>query len=631
MRRLSTFSIRTLTAAAALQFAALSFAEQASILDLAPRDTAFVVSIENFASMKASFDKTGLRKIWDDPKVQSFIKTHAKEAMDEMVKGLEESGIKADELEAPSGPVGAAFWLVWDDKEKKVKDQLVAIGDWGDKADATHKQIEEAIDKGEEKKTIKVTLDEYAGTKIWVLEPIAQPKPAKPERPEGDDAEAEDMGDDMMDEGSNEPPKPAFEKLVYARSGNNLLAAADVQTMESALERLGGKDGPSVGDSDEFAGVIRQLEKPQAYAVFISAPLVTLLDKLTLESKAGTPGVDESLSAEPGPLTVLSATGLSGVKGAGVGVKFDTESGMMEQSYAVLCPDKKGLLTLFSAPDQKFTAPNFVSADAASVSLFQFKFADVLSTVTESARTLPPDIGDQFVQNVQQAQLMIGPILANLGPQIWLINGYTKPYSATSGQVLGAIATKDAAQFNTALTNLQGMLPIQSRDFQGNQIWSLGTGMPIPGVGEISIGVGFGHVFIGGTSNVENAMRQAGNNDAAGLSKEKRFADGVAMLKASGLAFGWSDTRQLLEYADWQMKNIDKVTEAQLGAAFGDDPDAEQYKKEMIEEAKKNQPAWARELPTDVVARELGDTVWDFHATAEGFQGRSILLRPAPK
>jgi hypothetical protein len=609
-----------------------AIAAPVTIADLAPKQAAFVIGVDNFAATKAAFDKTGMRKAWDDKRTQDFIQKNLKKEMDEMVKAFEDSGIKLDELDPPSGPVGSAFWINWNAKDKKSEPRAVSFGDWGDKADATAKQIEEAIAQAEKKKDITVKEDDYKGSKLWLIEIVEKPDAKKPaaggaKNADGEEEMAED--EDMLGEDASGPGPMDLKNVVYARAGSHLLMTTDVETMEKSIDRIAGTDADSVGDNADFTAVIKQLETPQGYAVFLPGAMTSFMTTLVEESKAGTPGVDPSLANDPNPGTVMTALGLAGVKGVGTGIKFDTEGGMMEQSFSIFCPDKKGIMTLFAGADQKFTAPAFANADAASVTLLQFKFADLLGVLTEGAKSLPPEFGDTVVQNIQQAQLMAGPILTNLGPQVWLVQSYAKPLSATSSQTLVAIACKDAAQFNTSLQNLGGMLPIQSRDFQGNQIWSMAGGGMIPGMSDFSLGVGFGHVFIGQNAMVENAMRSAGNPDAASLNKEPRFTTAMRSAAASGLAFGWTDMKQALEFTDWTIKNPDKMVEAQMKGMFGDDPDAEQYKKEMIEEAKKNQPAWLKDIPMDVLIREAGDAVFEFHVVPEGLKGRSLWLRPA--
>ncbi|MFM9957030.1 MAG: hypothetical protein ACKVZJ_03070 [Phycisphaerales bacterium] len=624
-----------LPAAVVLQLAALAVGAPMTIAEVAPKDAAFILSVDDFAATKAAFDKTGLRKAWDDKRTQDFVAKFFKKEMDEMAKSLEDSGIKLDELEPPSGPVGAAGWMTWSEKDRKLDPRLISLGDWGDKAEATAKQIETAIAEAERKKDITLKEDEYAGAKLWVIEIVQKPK-AEGGAAAGGGAEGEEEIDlEGMDEdgmGGGAQMMRESNTIVYARMGNNLLATSDVETMERTIDRLSGKDsGPTVGDSAEFAGVLKQLDKPQAYVTFLPGPMLTLLGNLTAEAEKNPEGMDPSLTDEPSRATLMTAFGLTGVKGIGAGVRFDTPGGVMEQTYSVLCPDKKGVMSLFSGADQKFSAPAFAGADAAGITLLQFKFTELLNVLTEGARSLPPEIGDEMVQNVQQAQLVAGPILSNLGPQVWMVQSVTKPFSASSSQALFAIACKDVAQINQALQNLGGMLPLQSRDFQGNQVWSLGGGMPLPGIGEMSIGVGFGHVFIGQTALVENAMRSAGNPDAANLNSEPRFTEAVRGVAASGLAFSWADMKQGFEYMDWQFKNPDKMVEAQMAGMFGDDPDAEQYKKEAMEEAKKNQPEWMKEIPLEVLSRELGDTVFEFHVVPEGLRGRSLWLRPRAK
>lgn len=615
-------------------FAPWALGEPLTISDIAPKDAMVVIGVDDFAAARASFDKTGLRKVWDDKSVQAFFKKHAKEAGEELARQFEQSGIKLDELSPPSGPAGAAFWIVWDDKAGKVVPRGVWFGDWGNQAEGVAHQIEEAIGKGEDQKALTVKEDEYAGHKLWILEVVEDAAEAKPApKAQAGDMESDEPEGDEEEPDAGEGGDTPFElkTIVYARAGNHLVAASDVVTIEAALDRLGGKSGHSVGETAEFTGLARQLGKPQGYAVFFPTPAMGVLNKVIDAAKDGAEGVDVSLGQEPRMTSVIGALGLAGVQGVGVGIKFDTEAGMAEQSFGVLCPDKKGIMSLFAAPERKFEAPAFAPADAAAVSLFQFRAADLLSTLTECAKQLPPEFGDQAVQGIQQAQLMAGPILSNLGPEIWVLTGITRPFNAESSQMLWAIQAKDAGSFNQALQNVAPMVGLQSRDFQGNQVWSMGRGVPIPGLGSLAIGVGFGHVFIGQSQVVENALRQAGNPGAAALDKEERFRKSLAGLKGSGLAFGWTDMGRAIEWTSWMLRNPDKMMESQLSGMFGNDPDAEQYKKEMIENARRNQPEWMKEIPLDVLARELGDSVFEAHSTPEGISGRMIWLRPVAK
>lgn len=619
-----------LPAVVTLSLAPWALAATVTIAELAPKDAAFIVGVDNFAAAKAAFDKTGFKKVWGDKKVQDFVNKSFKKEMEDFTRAFEDSGIKVEELDHPTGPAGGAFWFAWNPKQRAVEPRTVSFGDWGDKADATARQIEEAIARSEKDKAITLKEDEYQGAKLWVMEIIDKPDAGKPAAPrqaaEGDEEEMPDLAEENAEDES------AFDMelktLVYARAGNHLLLASDVETMERSLDRLNDKAADSVSETPDFTATVAQLDKPQGYAVMRAVPMLEMLDKLIDEAKAGTPGVSPMLADEPRITSALDAFGVTGVKALGMGFKFDTAAGMAEQSYAVLCPEKKGILSLFVGNDQKFDAPAFAGADAVGLSLMQFRFADILKVLTDGAKGLPPEFGDEMVQGIQQAQLMAGPILSNLGPQVWIVSAINKPFDARSSQMLFAIACKDAAQFNAALQNLGGMLPIQSRDFQGNQVWSLAAGLPVPGASDFALGVGFGHVFIGSNAMVENAMRSAGNPDAASLNKEPRFTSAIRPLAGNGMSFAWNDMKQSIEYADWTFKNADKIMEAQMAGMFGDDPDAEQYKKEMIEEAKKNQPEWMRELPLDVVAREMGDAVFEFHSVPEGFKGRSIWLRP---
>ena len=629
---------RTAIPAFVLVLAPLTLGENVSILDVAPKDAAFVVNIENFAATKASFDKTGMRKIWDNPKIKEWVLKHSKEMVSEMSHSLEDAGIKLDELNPPSGHVGMAGWVGWS-KEKAPEFRIISIADFGDKADGTAKMIEDAIDKASAKKTITVKEDEYAGHKVYTLDEVPQPKPEKKAAKKKDGDEPDDADAADGDEGNDEHPAamPELTHFVYSRAGTYLVVASEMDTMERALDRFGGKSSPSVSDNPDLAGVTKNLNGAKDYAVLLTGPLVALLDKVIDEAKAGNPHISGGFGEEPRVTSILQLAGLTGIRGAGVGVRFDTDAGLMEQTYSVLATEKKGIVGLFDAPAAKFAAPAFASADAAGVTMVQFKFADLISTLLDISKGFPPDMSQMMEQQIQQAQIVLGPILAQLGPQVYFVQSYAKPYGIKSSQTIGAIAVKDPAALNQSLSGFAQMVGLTSRDFQGNQVWSMPEGGgAIPGMSGTSLAVGFGYLFIGASAQVENALRQAGaqgaGGEAAGLAKEARFTNAVRAIKNEGYAFGYSDFRQMLEYTQWTLKNPDQVVLSHLEGMFGNDPEAEKYKAEAAKRAKESMPEWVKDMPElDPVFAELGDTVFEVQNTPDGMQGRSIWLRPGAK
>ncbi len=81
-----------------------------TIADLAPPNSVFVAGVDDFASMQASFDKTGLRKVWDDPAVQAWIKKHSAEAMEECDTTLAALDLTREAIVPPTSLAGLEVW-----------------------------------------------------------------------------------------------------------------------------------------------------------------------------------------------------------------------------------------------------------------------------------------------------------------------------------------------------------------------------------------------------------------------------------------------------------------------------------------------------------------------------------------
>lgn len=621
----------TLKLAPAIIFLAgsVAVAETFTIADVAPKNAALVVSIDDYKAMRASFDKTGFMEVWKDPSIQAWFKKYSKEAIDDLNEDLEAINMKVEDLKEPAGSIGISFWITPPaaDGEKPTAHTL-AFGDWGDNTDEAATKIAEALEQAETKGKIIVDEDEYASTKIWAItDPNAGKDDAEDNAADEADEDAEDMDFDMPEP---EPPFAEVKTVYYSRVGNNLVFSTEMASVERVIDRAGGKDADSIGDTADYGAVMSQIGKNQGYAAFFTS---SLLDLLAASDKADRANLteEEQVFLPPPTSQILSLLGLADVKGGSIGLNFDTDKGMAEGTFGVLVPTKKGLFTLIDPPAADFTAPAFVSADAASISMFQFEFASLFPLLNELATQLGGEMGQQIQMNLQQAAGMAAPILDNIGPQLFLAQSYEKPYSATSQKILFATAAKNTDAIAQQINTLGGMMGLQARDFQGNQIWSMPEGaMMAPGLDSISLGLGAGHLFIGTGPAVENALRLAANPGDNQLAKDPRFTAAMKHLPSSGLAFTWADMKQAVEFADWTIRNRDKIMAAQADDIFGDDPESQEAKKQYLESLKESTPEAIRDLPSlDILIKHIGDSVMDFHIVPDGIRGKFLYLRPA--
>ncbi|MEO1129404.1 MAG: hypothetical protein AAFX05_06810 [Planctomycetota bacterium] len=594
-----------------------ALAEKVTIAEIAPPSAAVIIGVDDFSTMKAAFDRTGFRAIWDEPSVQEWVEEMSEEMLEEFTDMLDELDADMEDISTPTGAAGAALWLVETDPdadEAQTPMHTLAFGDFGDGADDMHKTIMSAFEKGQDEDSIVLTEDTFGDATIYTVKML--------ELEEDDVDEMDDEWADWEEDWGDDDPFQ-LDTMFYARADNHLFMCTSLSDLENALERVAGERRASAFDSADFSGVRSKFGAHHAYAVVLNAPLYELADSFDRAN-------EDDPAGNPPIMPLLDALGLSDVKAFGMSLTFDGDVGMVESTLAVLLPRKRGIFSLIDVPEQPLTPPAFANADASSVGMFQFDIAGLLPLLQNIANTLPPEMGQQMLMSLTMAQQMAQPILSNLGPEMYTVSSYAQPLNAESQRMLFAIKAKDTNALSNALGANLGMFGLRNREFQGGQIWQApeGGGGPMAALSQIAIGVGAGFFMVGDTLSVESAMRQAAMGDAASLGNEARFVKAARAIRKSGLAFSYSNTRREVEYYNWLRNNVDTVVDAQMDAMFGADLPADE--RAMIADEMRTQWEWLSELPDlGVISRHIGDTIGEFHLTDDGIIGRTFMLRPA--
>ncbi|HVZ94254.1 MAG TPA: hypothetical protein VG797_07065 [Phycisphaerales bacterium] len=636
MSRVAGFFVSGLVASAL----GIVHAAPVTIADVAPKDSLFVVSIDDTNAAYEAFSRTGFRKMWDEQSIQSWIENSMKDVFKEAGEGLEKMGIDKDELKRPSGPCGAAVWMA-PSKEEGAEPEMrvIVIAEYADNAAAMDAVVRRFVEKGEKDHVIDVTEGDHAGVKTISLKFLeteaektkreeAEKKKAEKEKAgeEGDEGD-EEFSLDFSDEAEHESVMDkAFKEMHYALVGTTLTCSNEMAALESAIEKLKGERGASIDDSEDYAAITRQLGDQHIKAAFLMKPMREMQAKAAEE--AGMAEMEKTMN---------ETMGLNDFRGAGLGIRFDTDDAMMEQKIVASTSGKHGLLALFDTPASPLEAPTFVPSDAASVVMVQIDLPGVVALLNKAMTAMQQVEGGGEAAGMMGGMVgMVTPILNNLGPQIYIVSSYERPLSAESSKMLCAIKTKDAKALSDAITSIAGMWGFTSHDFQGNQVWSAEGGF-FP---DVAVGIGGGYAFIGATTQVENALRQgtAGDQGATNrLATQDRFKKAMSRVGNSGIGFAYADMRQAIEYYEWVVRNIDKVMEAQIDATFSrmgdpEDPQFKEYRKKALEQAKENIWPPLRTLPSlDVVLNHLGDNVTEMKSTPEGYEIRSLWLRPEGK
>lgn len=609
----TSFKTSILCMAAGLPLSAAMVAQAApvTIADVAPRSSVVVLGVDDFQSLKGAFEESGFMNIWNDAAIQEWLGDFVDEAVEGLNDELANLGFSTDDLSMPSGAFGWAVYV--DNIGDNIEDasyQIIGVSDFGDGAEKMSEILMTTLEEGVEAGDIDLMDEEYRGVTIWTITEVE-----------------EEMDDDMMmwDTGGPE----LFKETYMARVDGQIMYSTQLVSLERAIDRAQGDALPSILTDDEFNAARAAIGPHQGYLVALTGPWFSLtrLAEAQLAVQAAEFG-------EPAPpiMRMVGAAGIDQFRSVSIGLNAETPNSVMEQTMSVRFPERRGLLTLIPTENKPFTAPAFVDADVSSLTMMQVDFPKLFPAVRQIISSLPPEMGQMANMGMMQAQMMAGPLLENLGPEVYQVQTITKPYSANSMSQFGAIKTRDEAAVSQVITGLTQQFGMASRDFEGSQIWDIDLGgmVPMPaGEGGLSIGLGKGYMFIGQTPAIEAALRTAANPDAARLANEQRFKDAVGEMSAQGLSYGWSDTRELVEYLEWMGRNSEEIYRAQLEQVFGDDPEFQEFIEEDIREYRENMPEFLKNIPDlGVVYENLGDLVSEAMNTEDGIIIKSRILKP---
>ncbi len=609
---MKTLSLKTsiLCLAAGLPISATALAAPVKIADVAPRSSVVVLGVDDFAALKGAFEESGFMKIWNDAAIQDWLG----DAIDEAIEGLNDElstlGFSVDDLSMPVGAFGWALYV--DNIGDNIEDssyQIIGVSDFGDGAERMTELLKTTLEEAVEAGDIDLTEEEYRGVTVWTITEVE-----------------EEMDDEFMwDTGGPE----LFKETYMARVDGQIMYSTQLSSLERAIDRSQGDQVPSITSDAEFNAARAAVGEHQGYLVALTSPLFSLtqLAEAQIAEEAAQFG-------QPAPpiMRIVGASGLDQFRSVSIGMNASAADSVMEQTFSVRFPERRGLLTLIPTENKPFTAPSFIDADAASVSMMQVDFPKLFPAVRQIINSLPQEMSQMANMGMMQAQMMAGPIFNSLGPEVYQVQHIAKPYSPDSFKQYVAIRTSNEAALSQAITGLTQQFGLPARQFEGAQIWDIdlgGMGIPMPAGDGFSIGLGQGFFFVGQTPVIESALRTGSNPDAARLANEDRFKSAVQEMSAQGLSFGWTDTREYVEYLEWMGRNSEQIYRAQLEQVFGDDPEFQEFIEEDLREYRENMPEFLKNIPNlEVIYQNLGDVINDTQITEGGIISRIRILKP---
>ncbi len=610
----------TLLAAATLMASGAALSQSASgapvsIADIAPKSSMLVVGVDDCAAAMEAFDRTSLRALLDEPGVKTWLESMMKESVEEFEEFLDKVDAKPEDIGPPTGMAGAAAWYDVNPDLKEFATRWFLVADYGERAAEVEKIIVDLLDEGVEDGELELVENELGDATVYTVT-FLEPEDADEE----DDDMDEDFEEDWQDEG------PAIERLQFARFGSILAVATDMGGMERIADALAGDDLDCIRDHADFAPAIAQAGQTNAWA---AAFVPAFVDMMTREREQDDGGMApwDMLPFEPAILA--SALGFDQVRALSLGLRFDAPDATAELRGGALASSKPGLLGLLNAPPERITPPSFVGPDAVSLTALRVDFSVVMPALQRLIDSLPEEERAQAQAAMMMVVAGLTPLLQASGPEVFLWERLRRPFTGDSQEALGAVRVNNVQTVNDLLALYGQGVGFAPRDFEGNQIWARPEG-EMGGV-DFSVGVGFGHIFFGPTEGVENAMRIASRPEVASLAGEERFRRAVLPIGAPATLLSWSETTPSVEYRIWTLQNSERIAleEAEEFAPNLEPEQREPYMEWVRENAKA--PDWVKDLPpASVFTRHFGDVVTTLRPTPEGYELRTLLLRPAP-
>lgn len=555
-----------------------SRAQPVKLTDVAPAESFLVVTIEDWSDLVEQIDGSALGRLWREPGVQRLMDAMMRDAREAYEAQLELYGLTPEDVPMPEGSVGLA--LVAAPRAAGEPGGLppppappgfVLVAEMGTSAARARDLIDDVLDHALDAGRIRLTTEGYRGVDLLSVQWA---------------------GDDQAD------PLPVVEELLrhigqvhIAWLDDTVVMATGLRALEAAVEVRDGLDVRSIADQPAFADSLRQHERgAAAQVVVIIEPLAKYLIGPEFEQLMA------FLIPEQVDLRgLLETLGLAQIEAASAAVRIDTGAAVVDQSLGLLVRERRGLVSLMDRPGRAIDPPAFVGADSAEYMRFSFDFAGLFGVAREVVARLPEDVRAIAAQQLDAAEGWVGPLFQSIGPDVYLITTYAEPLGPNSFDRVVVVPVSDELVVSNSLVMLAQATSMTTTDFEGHVIYRAPWG-------PIAAGQGFGHLYVGTATGVENAMRQAGAPAGPRLATEPRFVRAAAALPAHATMVSYAETRQFLRWTWWSFQQLDEA----------------------------DRPAWVEHLPpVEDLLRHLGDMVSAMWWSPEGLRGRWYLLPSA--
>lgn len=614
MIRTPLVAAAALVAASLLPGAALRAADP-TILDLAPESAVIVVGTSDLAQMRARVGRTAIGELWRSDAMEE----QRRQMLDSIEEGLESMaeslGVEVESFATPEGEVALALFPVMNEELGLPMPGFLAVADFGGGAAGMKQVLQGGMTRLSEEDDVAFEEIEILGRTVIAFVPPLD-EAADEMIGDADDGEDDDWDEEEWDAGGGGMmPDPddllrGIEKVFLVWEGERLVWSSSLDALTGALESFDGVDRPRLARRDDFRAVHDRIGDGDLYAVMLTRDLGSLV--------AGADPMGMSMMVAP-----MLSQFVGSFAGAGMSMRFDASSAMVEQTAFISMPrGKAGLTALVDHGTPRAAPPTFVPADALSYSRMNMDFSGLGALVGQIAAMLPMMM--EMDPNQPGPADLVARFASCLGDEVHVVQSVERPIRAGSMQQTIAIRCTKPAELDGMLTELGAAIGMEPRDFLGHRIFTMDlSGMADAAMGgmieapPVAIGLGAGWLFAGPAPSVEGALRSLDDRDRARLGEEAAFARAAALVGADPVvAWGYSDPVGIADVqrqaAEAQMRDL----EALLGPdALGD-----------LDAGFGAAGAILAGLDAEVLRRHLGPSAWSLRSVEDGFLMKAWAL-----
>ncbi len=607
--------MRFITPLLTATFALPAYAADLTIDDIAPPDSILIARVNDWPAMIEALEATPMWEQGERDEVREWLTDMWEgEMFEELREEFAQLDIDPGEMPMPAGDLGIA---VWNANEESFIPGMIAMADFGDRAEEIYDLLVEQAELDEEDGAITVEFDEEAGYKIMSTRTVFDEEAAREESlrniRESRERFAEDGDDEFWDQMEQDILEQDFEGYTAEshtfRADDFLFTSSDRDKLSDAITALEGEDIDSIAGDDALESLRARVRGAHADVVIVPSAVDMFFDEMNNAAGGFVPG------------NILSAMGIDQIQGIAAALRFDAPDAQAEVTFAMPLAGEEGVFSLIE-PIDEFSPPAFIPANAASEAVFAVDWSAIIPFAREVILTLPQEQRAQVEGQFAAFTFAAAPILDSLGPQVHFVSAVERPIGAASQKNLYAIQVANEAVISGAIAQYGQMMGLQAREFLGNQIFEAPPMIGMP----LAVGLTTGWAFIGSPEEVENAMRRLAAEAPDSLASTKPFKRAAERADRDGIVYAFADLIAYYEFQQWVARNPEDYFRAMMTEEWMDD----ELIGYLVEDLEANPlMAFLKDAPDiDSFEDATGPMIQELHLRNGAVEGRVLMLRP---